>query len=119
MPKKKAAYRKKEDWGEAARVLKVMAHPVRLLILDALAERSLCVMDLNSLIPIPQPHLSQHMAALRKAKLVDSHKDGNLRCYYLLRPELVRGTVALLKQKHPIRHRDRESVQKEARGGKA
>jgi len=104
-----------EDWGESARMLKVMAHPVRLLILDALARKSLCVMDLNTLIPIPQPHLSQHMAALRKAELVDSHKDGSLRCYYLLRPELVRGIVALLEKKHPIRLRDRASVQSEAR----
>ena len=55
------------------------------------------------------------MAALRKVELVDSHKDGSLRCYYLLRPELVRKAVALLKEKHPIRHRDRASVQREAR----
>ena len=66
-------FKNEEDWGESARMLKVMAHPVRLLILDALASKSLCVMDLNTLIPIPQPHLSQHMAALRKAELVDSH----------------------------------------------
>ena len=119
MPKKRTATRSfstKEDWEEPARMLKVIAHPVRLMILDALARKSLCVMDLNTLIPIPQPYLSQHMAALRKVELVDSHKDGSLRCYYLLRPELVRKAVALLKEKHPIRLRDRASVQREARG---
>ena len=119
MPRKQATarrFQRQGDWEEPARMLKVMAHPVRLLILDALTTKSLCVMDLNTLIPIPQPHLSQHMAALRKAELVDSHKDGSLRCYYLLRPELVRRTVALLKEEHPIQLRDRASVQRDARG---
>ena len=105
-----------EDWDESARIIRVMAHPVRLMILDALARKSLCVMDLNNLIPIPQPHLSQHMAALRKAELVDSHKDGSLRCYYLLRPDLIRRFVALFQEKHPVRHRNRDSVQQEVRG---
>ena len=116
-PSPPETFETQQDWEDPARLLKVMAHPVRLLILDALATRSRCVMDLNSLVPIAQPHLSQHMAALRKAELVDSHKDGSLRCYYLLRPELVRKVVALLKQRHPVKRRDRASVQREAQGG--
>jgi ArsR family transcriptional regulator len=103
-------------WDEPARLLRVIAHPVRLLILDALADRTRCVKDLNSLIPIPQAHLSQHMAALRKADLVASHSDGPLRCYYLCRPTLVRKLIPLLRMTHPIRHRARASVQREVRG---
>ena len=102
-------------WDQPARVLKVMSHPVRLLILDALAETSLCVKSLNALVPIPQPHLSQHMAALRKAHLVASHKDGALRCYYVLRPTLVRGLILLLRKDHPVKVRDRAAVRQEAR----
>ena len=52
-------------WDDRARLLRVMAHPVRLMILRALCERPQCVKDINSLVPIVQPHLSQHMAALR------------------------------------------------------
>ena len=104
-----------ESWEESARLLKILSHPVRLLILAALAEKSFCVKDLNALVPIPQPHLSQHMAALRKAGLVASHKDGPLRCYYVLRPSFVGEIIPLLRRQHPVKERDREAVQREAR----
>jgi ArsR family transcriptional regulator len=102
-------------WAERAHLLRVMAHPVRLMILEALADRSQCVKELNSLVPIVQAHLSQHMAALRKAKLVDCYARGTLRCYYLLRPTLVRRMIRLLRQDHPPRSRSRDSVLREIR----
>jgi ArsR family transcriptional regulator len=83
-------------WTERARLLRVLAHPVRLMILEALSENSRCVKELNSLVAVSQPHLSQHMAALRRAKLVDCHSFGTMRCYYVLRPTLVRQLVSLL-----------------------
>lgn len=103
-------HRIKRGWTERAQLLRVMAHPVRLMILEALAERSRCVKDLNSLVPIVQAQLSQHMAALRKAELVDCHAKGALRCYYLLRPKLVRGMVRLLREEHRPRPRGRDAV---------
>ena len=102
--------KKKELWNDRAALLRIMAHPVRLMILEALSEGVCCVKDLNSLVAIPQPHLSQHMAALRRAKLVDSHSRGSLRCYYLLRPTLVKKLFRLLRQKHPPRFLDRSTV---------
>jgi ArsR family transcriptional regulator len=103
----------KPAWTERAQLLRVMAHPVRLMVLEALADRSQCVKELNSLVPIIQPHLSQHIAALRKAKLVDCHARGTLRCYYLLRPALVRRMIRLLREKHPPRLRTGGSVLRE------
>ena len=106
----------RESWKESARLLRVMAHPVRLRILEALSKKSLCVKDLNCLVPLDQAHLSQHMAALRKAELVASHVDGPLRCYYVLRPTLVGRIIETLRLDHPAQPRDRLSVQREARG---
>lgn len=103
-------HRIKRGWTEQAQLLRVMAHPVRLMILEALAERSRCVKDLNSLVPIVQAQLSQHMAALRRAKLVNCHAKGALRCYYLLRPKLVRRMIRLLREKHPPRPRGRDAI---------
>jgi len=103
------------NWTDGAQLLRVMSHPVRLIILEALAGRSQCVKDLNSLLPIVQPHLSQHMAALRKAGLVDCHAKGTLRCYYLLRPTLVRRMIRLLQEEHPPRLRSRSAVLREIR----
>ncbi|MBN2801408.1 MAG: winged helix-turn-helix transcriptional regulator [Deltaproteobacteria bacterium] len=106
-----------EEWQERAKILKVMSHPVRLLILEELARGSRCVKDINSLIPdLPQPHLSQHMSALRKAELVSSHSDGPLRCYYVLRPTLVQQVIAILRMEHPVLERPREAIRAEARG---
>ena len=96
-------------------MLRTIAHPTRLKILKALVDGSLCVKDLNSLVSVPQPYLSQHMAVLRKAMLVDNHSDGPLRCYYLLRPTLVRELIRLLSCEHPIRYRNRSEVQREAK----
>ena len=97
-------------WDARARLLRVMAHPMRLMILNALCKRPQCVKEINSLVPIVQPHLSQHMAALRKAGLVDCHVCGPLRCYYVVRPTLVKKMLRLLSEDHPIRLRNRDSV---------
>jgi ArsR family transcriptional regulator len=117
MPKNTASndHKTKQAWEERAELLRVIAHPVRLMILEALAGHSQCVKELNSLVPIVQPHLSQHMAALRRAELVDCHARGTLRCYYLLRPTLVRRMIRLLQEKHPPRRRGRDSVLREIR----
>ncbi|MGD8453992.1 MAG: metalloregulator ArsR/SmtB family transcription factor [Phycisphaerae bacterium] len=100
---------------ECVQLLRIVAHPIRLMILEALAERSQCVKDLNARVPISQPRLSQHMAALRKLELVGCHTNGPLRCYYLLRPTLVQGLVRLLSEPHPPQPRDREDVLREIR----
>jgi ArsR family transcriptional regulator len=104
-------------WEDRATLLRVMAHPVRLAILDALCRRPHCVKHINSLVAIPQPHLSQHMAALRKGGLVACHACGPVRCYYVLRPTLVRKMVRLLRQEHPPKERDCRAVVREARRG--
>jgi len=102
------------SWNETARLLGTMVHPVRLQILRALCEGCKCVKELNALISISQPHLSQHMTALRKAKLVACHPFGPLRCYYILRPTLVDKLFWLLGQDHPPLYRERDSVVREA-----
>jgi len=104
-----------EDWKQKAVLLKIMAHPLRLSILETLSDGSRCVKDLNALMPVPQPQLSRQMAVLREAELVACHSDGPLRCYYVLRPELVRNLIKMLKKDHPPVYRSRQAVQKEAR----
>ena len=98
-----------------ARLLRVIGHPVRLMILETLSRRSCCVKDLNALVSsVSQPYLSQHMAALRRAKLVDCHSCGTLRCYYVLQPSLVRGLLRLLSRNHAVVSRERSHVVHEA-----
>ena len=105
------------DWDRQAKLLRAIAHPVRLTILEMLCERPHCVKHLNSLIPIAQPQLSQHMAALRKAELVACHACGPVRCYYIFRPTLVKKLIRLLGGEHSTKARDCDSIIREARQG--
>lgn len=66
-----------------ARVAKALAHPSRLLILDALQERETCVCDLTELVGADQSTVSKHLAVLRNAGLVNVRKDGVMTFYRL------------------------------------
>jgi ArsR family transcriptional regulator len=102
------------DWEQRARLLRTMAHPVRLKILESLCEGPRCVTDINALIDIPQPHLSQHIAALRKSRLIACCINGSLRCYYILKPTMVNPLIRLISGEHPERERERTTVIREA-----
>ncbi len=103
-----------EFWAERAGLLRSIAHPVRLMILEALCEGPLCVTDLNGLVAIPQPQVSQHMAALRKSSVVACHVNGSLRCYYITKPTLVKKLIHLLAAEHPVREQSRSVVVRDA-----
>ncbi|GAB4252304.1 ArsR/SmtB family transcription factor [Deferrisoma sp.] len=103
------------DIREKADLLRLLGHPTRLLILEELARGVKCVTDIRDLLDIPQPNVSQHLAVLRQARLVDFYEDGQLRCYYLLRPALVGALLEFLVGEYPVVKRDREDVRREGR----
>jgi ArsR family transcriptional regulator len=59
--------------------------PTRLRILHLLREGELCVGDLVTILEMPQPTVSRHLAYLRRASLVMTRKSG-LWMYYRLAP---------------------------------
>ena len=59
--------------------------PTRLRILHLLREGELCVGDLVTILDMPQPTVSRHLAYLRRSKLVETRKSG-LWMYYSLSP---------------------------------
>lgn len=67
-------------------LLRVMAHPLRIKILEELKKGVKCVSDLEEFLEIGQPNVSQHLAALRHAGVIDFYIDGRLRCYFLKNP---------------------------------
>lgn len=68
---------------ELAGVLRILGHPVRLRIVARLARNELCVSDIEKLCEVPQPGLSQQLGFLRKAKLVETRREGKLVFYRL------------------------------------
>ncbi|MGE0481717.1 MAG: ArsR/SmtB family transcription factor [Phycisphaerae bacterium] len=67
-----------------ARIAKALAHPSRLMILEALEEREVCVCDLTELVGADQSTVSKHLALLKQAGLVEDRKDGVM-VYYKLK----------------------------------
>lgn len=100
----------KGNYAAAARLLKLLGHPVRLALLAELARKPKCVSDIRELVDIPQANLSQHLAVLREAEIVANHEHGNVRCYYLLRPELVRDVMRFAEREYPVVRRTPEQV---------
>lgn len=90
-----------EQWRESAELLRLLGHPLRLALLADLFEGPRCVTDLQQLLNARQANISQHLAVLRQAQLVGFHDEGNTRCYYLRRPELVRALLVFLSEDYP------------------
>ncbi|MBN1838131.1 MAG: winged helix-turn-helix transcriptional regulator [Spirochaetales bacterium] len=73
---------------ELARLHKALSLPVRLRILELIAERPLCVKAITRCLDITQPAVSQHLAVLRQAGLVSAQKRGYMVHYSLERERL-------------------------------
>jgi len=64
-----------------ADILKAMAHPTRINILESLREGERCVCEIIELVDTEQSNTSQHLALLKKMGIISSRKDG-LRVIY-------------------------------------
>jgi DNA-binding transcriptional ArsR family regulator len=72
--------------GRKVELLKVIAHPVRIRILEELVKGVKCVSDFEDFLELRQPNISQHLSLLRQFGIVDYYVDGRLRCYFLVDP---------------------------------
>ena len=66
---------------------KLLGHPVRLQILDALRRNPECVCHLEAALGRPQPYISQQLRVLREAGVVTDRKDGLNVYYHLVDPQ--------------------------------
>lgn len=70
-----------------ADILKALAHPTRLAVLEMLAQGERCVCELIEAIDVEQANLSQHLALLRRQGIVECRKDGTRMMYRLRHPQ--------------------------------
>lgn len=80
----------------AARLGTVLAHPLRLAILERLVEGPHIVSDLMAALGKPQPVISKHLAILRDAGLLDCEPDGRCRVYSPTNARTVRRVLSAL-----------------------
>jgi DNA-binding transcriptional ArsR family regulator len=72
-----------------AKIIKAMAHPARLFILDELSKNlERCVCELTEMIGSDMSTVSRHLAVLRGAGLVEDEKRGSM-VYYRLRVKCI------------------------------
>ncbi|MFO7904623.1 MAG: metalloregulator ArsR/SmtB family transcription factor [Pirellulaceae bacterium] len=102
------------QWREAAERLRVLGHPVRLALLEELSKAPKCVTDMQDLLEVRQANVSQHLMVLRQAGIVDYHEDGNLRCYYILRPGLVRDLLRFVGRDYPAQPKTAARIRRAA-----
>jgi DNA-binding transcriptional ArsR family regulator len=70
------AARRDVDLDTAVEVLRLLADPTRLAILDLLHDEELSVGAIAEQLDRPLPGISQHLAKLRAGRLVSTRRDG-------------------------------------------
>ena len=80
-----------------AKVLKALAHPARLKLVDELtAHDEVCVCDLTEAVGSDMSTVSRHLAQLKNAGIVDSEKHGQM-VFYRLRVQCLGNLFACIE----------------------
>ena len=80
-----------------ADILKAIAHPVRLSIVEILGERERCACEISDAFPCDRTTVSKHLAVLKSLGVIEDRKEG-LRVLYRLRMTCLLPFLACLEQ---------------------
>ncbi len=82
----------------ACRLMKVFSNPDRLLLLCQLSQGERCVGELQELVGIGQPTLSQQLGVLREEGLVATRREGKQIHYRIASPQALAVLQVLYEQ---------------------
>ena len=71
-----------------AEIFKTMGHPVRIRVLELLSEREHSVGEMLPELGVAASNLSQHLAVLRRARLVSTRREASTVFYALNSPQV-------------------------------
>lgn len=74
----------RQRYEARAHIIKAMAHPTRLFIVDQLSKQEHCVCELTEMIGADVSTVSKHLSILKQAGIVTDEKRG-LQVYYTLK----------------------------------
>jgi ArsR family transcriptional regulator len=69
-----------------ATIIKAMAHPTRLLIIEELSKQERCVCELTEMIGADTSTVSKHLSVLKNAGIVSDEKRSQMVFYSLIMP---------------------------------
>ncbi len=84
--------------ANACALLKVLANPDRLLVMCQLSQGELSVGELEKLLGVRQPTLSQQLTVLRESGLVSTRRDGKNIFYSVANQQAVAVMAVLYQQ---------------------
>ena len=104
---------KPEEANVRATILKALASPARLIIVDELSRGDRCGLELLPLLKLDQSVLSRHLAQLQNAGIITSRKEGvkvihHLECRCILKA--LDCTMGVLKSQAQRKKRLIESI---------
>jgi DNA-binding transcriptional ArsR family regulator len=94
------------EYKAQARIIKALAHPTRLFIVDELSRGERCVCELTDMIGVEMPTVSRHLSQLRNVGILEDEKRGS-QVFYRLRVPCVLNFFKCVR-----------AVQKNGNGGK-
>lgn len=74
---------------ERAKILKAIGHPMRILIVEALAEKDLCGKELCALGTISQSNVARHIAMLKRVGIISDRRIDKRVFYHLETPSVL------------------------------
>lgn len=90
---------------QTAELFRLLSHPVRLRILDAMRRREeVCVCHLQTVLKQRQPYISQQLRMLREAGVVEGRREGLYIYYRLSNPRVVQALDVMLGPAGQPRH---------------
>ena len=88
----------KESAGNACRLMKVLSNPDRLMLLCQLSQGEKRVGELEEILGIVQPTLSQQLTVLRDETLVVTRREGKNIYYQIASPQAMAVMEVLFQQ---------------------
>lgn len=101
--------RTKAHFEAKARIIKAMAHPTRLFIVDELSRRSRCVCELTDLIGADTSTVSKHLSVLKAAGILEDEKRG-LQVWYSLKVPCILNFFGCVEQVQKLSAKEQVSL---------
>ena len=79
--------------NELAEIMKVIAHPDRIRLIEELSKSPMDVTTLSEELKLPPARVSQHLALLKAHRMVVDERDGRRHVYQLTQPLLAQWIV--------------------------
>lgn len=105
----------KARYRARARVLKALAHPTRLFIVDEISRKARCVRELTAMVGDDISTVSRHLAVLRSAGLVADQRRG-AQVFYSLRVPCALNFFSCVESVLKVNAREQAAWAKKARG---